>query len=77
MHNKTNKPKKWRSAKKFKKKTKTKEEWTSAQQNKKRSTKTTTDRRDKKVKEKQMRGKVHKQTRQEWDKMQDKCEVLT
>ena len=33
MHNKTNKPKKWRSAKKFKKKKE--EEWTSAQQNKK------------------------------------------
>ena len=43
----------------------------------KRTPKTTTGRRDKKVKEKQMRGKVHKQTRHEWDKMQDKCEILT
>ena len=54
-----------------------KKEWTSAQQDKKKNKNNDRVRRDKKVKEKQLRGKVHKQTRHEWDKMQDKCEILT
>ena len=48
---------------------KTKQEWTSAQQDKKKNK--NNDRQEGQKSKKQMRGKVHKQTRHEWDKMRN------